>query len=64
MTEHFKFLKKKCDTCGIEPTGAALEAQKNHPKILNQLLILIHHISEFGYPEIITFTNVFCPLKT
>ena len=59
------FKEKKCDTCGIEPTGAALEAQKNHPKILNQFFDINSEkiISEFGYPEIITFTNVFAHIE-
>ena len=60
------FKEKKCVTCGIEPTGAALEAMKNHTNIINDFFNIDSAkriISKFGYPDIITFTNVFAHLE-
>ena len=59
------FHKRKHITYGIEPTGAANEANKKH-KILNNFFnIKTAKIfkKKYSYPDIITFTNVFAHIN-
>jgi len=60
------FKEKGCKTSGIEPTGAALEAQKNHVNIINGFFNVDtarKMIAQIGFPDIITFTNVFAHIE-
>ena len=60
------FKEKGCFTSGIEPTGAALEAKKNHKNIINEFFNVNtarNMVSKVGYPDIITFTNVFAHIE-
>ena len=59
------FKEKKCDTLELNLLVQP-EAQKNHPSAQSFFDINSAKkiISEFGYPEIITFTNVFAHIKT
>ena len=59
------FKEKGAKTYGIEPTMAAIEAQKNHEVIKNyfdeeNVKLLIKNFGEF---DIITFTNVFAHIE-
>ena len=57
------FEAKGCNTIGIEPTDAALDSR--HKTINN--FFDVHSVAEvldnFGYPDIITFTNVFAHIS-
>lgn len=60
------FKDKGSITSGIEPTGAAVEAKKNHKNILNTFFNINSAkkiILQAGYPDIITFTNVFAHIE-
>jgi len=60
------FKEKGCKTSGIEPTGAALEAQINHSNIINAFFNIDTAkkiIAQIGFPDIITFTNVFAHIE-
>ena len=60
------FKEHGCKTSGIEPTGAAFEAKKNHSNIINGFFNINSAkqlIAEVGFPDIITFTNVFAHLE-
>lgn len=60
------FKEKDCVTCGIEPTGAALEASKNHQNIINTFFnkdSAKKIVDQVGFPDIITFTNVFAHIE-
>lgn len=53
-------------TCGVEPTGAALEAQKNGHYVENVFFNCdaAHYIvDKVGKPDIVTFTNVFAHIQ-
>ena len=59
------FHKKKFNTIGIEPTGAAKECKKIH-KIFNNYFdkkISKKIINKFGKIDVITFTNVFAHIN-
>ena len=60
------FREKGCKTSGIEPTDAALEAKENHSNIIQDFFNLESAkqlVEEVGYPDIITFTNVFAHIE-
>lgn len=60
------FFKKKGATCiGVEPTKAALDADKSLDKIFNNFFDfdVASKIKEFGNIDIITFTNVFAHIE-
>ena len=60
------FRKKGAITLGIEPTGACRDAeQKGHTTYNNFLSEDISKaiVSEYGYPDFITFTNVFAHIE-
>ena len=60
------FKEKGCKTSGIEPTGAAIEAKKNHDNIIHDFFNIESArklIEKVGYPDIITFTNVFAHIE-
>jgi len=59
------FKKEGCRTYGIEPTNAALEARKTH-KIVKDFFNIEtakNFIKNFGYPDIVIFTNVFAHIE-
>jgi hypothetical protein len=60
------FKDKGCKTSGIEPTGAFLEAKKNHKNIIHDFFNIESANklkSIVGSPDIITFTNVFAHIE-
>ncbi len=60
------FRKKNALTFGIEPTGAALEAQEKGHDVINDFLstkVAESFVSKFGKPDVITFTNVFAHIE-
>lgn len=59
------FKKENCKTYGIEPTNAAIEAKKNHNVVKNFFNIKTakNFVKNFGYPDIVIFTNVFAHIE-
>ncbi|MDP3372017.1 MAG: class I SAM-dependent methyltransferase [Candidatus Paracaedibacteraceae bacterium] len=58
-----KFFKKEgAFTIGVEPTGAAKDAEKNIDAIYNKYFdcdVATKILKDYGFPDVITFTNVF-----
>tara|TARA_Y100000022_G_C13246865_1_gene375218 strand:- start:597 stop:1832 length:1236 start_codon:yes stop_codon:yes gene_type:complete len=53
-------------TCGIEPTGAASEAKTKHDNIIQDYFnydTAKNIVDKVGYPDVITFTNVFAHIE-
>jgi SAM-dependent methyltransferase len=59
------FEKEGCKTYGIEPTNAGLEASKTHKVVKDFFNIKTakYFVKNFGYPDIIVFTNVFAHIE-
>lgn len=60
------FSKKGAKTYGIEPTGAALEAQEQGHIVVNDFFNLKtseKFVKDYGKPDFITFTNVFAHIE-
>lgn len=60
------FREKNCHTVGIEPTLAYLDAKENGHAVYDSYLskeIAETIIKNHGYPDIITFTNVFAHIE-
>ncbi len=57
------FEDKGCNTTGIEPTGAALESKHDTMNVFFDEESANEYLSNFGSPDIITFTNVFAHIS-
>ena len=57
------FEDKGCKTTGIEPTGAALESKHDTMNVFFDEESANEYLSNFGSPDIITFTNVFAHIE-
>ncbi len=57
------FEEKGCSTVGIEPTGAALDSRHKTMNAFFDSDSVAQFLSEFGTPDIITFTNVFAHIN-
>ena len=57
------FRNKGCLTLGVEPTRAALESKHDTINSFFDYRIANKIKEEFGYPDIITFTNVFAHIE-
>lgn len=60
------FSEKGCLTIGVEPTGAIKDADSNKHKLYNSFFD--HNLAEtistqYGFPDIVTFTNVFAHIE-
>ncbi|MGI6856924.1 class I SAM-dependent methyltransferase [Mesorhizobium sp. 1B3] len=61
-----KFREAGARTYGIEPTGAAFDAQAAGHNVLNDFLseeVAANFVEKNGHPDIITFTNVFAHIE-
>ena len=60
------FAKKGAKTVGVEPTGAAADAQERGHRVINDFFsgeTANKVLLEFGSPDVITFTNVFAHIE-
>ncbi|MDB5579117.1 MAG: hypothetical protein JWR80_4293, partial [Bradyrhizobium sp.] len=60
------FAEHGAETAGVEPTGAAADATAAGHRVLNAFFgeeVAHRFVSEFGQPDIITFTNVFAHIE-
>jgi len=60
------FRERGADTFGIEPTGAASDAQAAGHRVLNEFIdedVAGRFSAQFGRPDIVTFTNVFAHIE-
>lgn len=60
------FNQKGCETTGIEPTDAALDARENNHKIIQAYFdesSAAEYLKQGRKPDIITFTNVFAHIE-
>ena len=57
------FEEKGCETVGIEPTGAALDSRHKTMNVFFDSGSAAQFLSDYGVPDIITFTNVFAHIN-
>ena len=57
------FKEKGCKTIGVEPTKAALESKHTTINKFFNKNVAKHILETIGYPDIITFTNVFAHIE-
>ena len=60
------FAEKGAKTVGVEPTGAAADAQERGHRVINDFFseeTANQVLREFGSPDVITFTNVFAHIE-
>lgn len=61
LLNYFKL--KGCQTIGVEPTQAAMDSQHETFNEFFELSTVKKILSQFGHPDIITFTNVFAHIE-